>query len=197
MSRFIETIRFSGGKFQNIERHRKRILASLGGQPQWDADALFSEVSTPPIGAADNIYKVRVVYSLTMASVATELYTIRPVRSLKLVVDDKIMYDRKYEDRKELDSLFALRDSCDDVLIVKNGVVTDTSYANIIFRKGDQWVTPNSYLLNGTMRQYLLETERISEQRITPHDLTRFSHFKIINAMLREEGQESEVSNIR
>jgi 4-amino-4-deoxychorismate lyase len=197
MSLFIETIRLSGGGLQNIDRHMSRIRASLGGQPKWDVDAVFSDVATPLTGSTSDVYKVRLVYGLAMTSVTTELYTIRPVRSLKMVFDDDIIYDRKYEDRKELETLFTQRGNCDDVLIIRKGVVTDTSYANIIFREDDQWVTPSSYLLNGTMRQYLLDTGKITEKRITPHDLTRFSHFKIINALLRDDAPESEVSNIR
>jgi 4-amino-4-deoxychorismate lyase len=193
MFRFIETIRFSGGKLLNLDRHFARIQASLGGSPEWDANALFSAAANLP----DNVFKVRVAYDHQVASVTTGLYTIRPVRSLKLVFNNDIVYDRKYEDRTELEKLFAQRDDCDDVLIVKNGLITDVSYANIVFRKGDQWITPASYLLNGIMRQYLLDTGRISEQKITPNDLGDFSAFKLINAMLLDEAPESEVLNIR
>jgi 4-amino-4-deoxychorismate lyase len=193
MSRFIETIRFSEGKFQNLGRHIDRILRALDGQPEWDIDSMLSEIA--PNG--DQVHKIRIVYDRNIASVATELYTIRPVRTLKLVVDNNIMYDHKFEDRRELERLFAMREGCDDILIVKNGLVTDVSYANIAFRKGNQWVTPDSYLLNGTMRQSLLAGGVISERKITPSDIPAFTHFRLINAMLRDEAPESEVSNIR
>jgi 4-amino-4-deoxychorismate lyase len=194
MSRFIETIRFSGGRLHNIERHKRRIESALGGQPDWDTDYFLSEVA---IGIPEGIYKVRIVYDQKVASVTTKPYNIRPVRSLTLVFNNDIVYDHKFEDRSELERLFARRINRDDVLIVKNGFVTDTSYANIIFLKGNEWVTPDTYLLNGTMRQTLLANGRITEQSITPEDLAAFSHFKLINAMLGADAPESEVSNIR
>ncbi|HZY81265.1 MAG TPA: aminotransferase class IV [Cyclobacteriaceae bacterium] len=190
MSRLIETIRFSGGKPLNIDYHLKRINAS---RPTWDRIAMLESIQVP-----DSItHKVRVVYDRTTYSVNIEPYTIRPVRTLKLVTDNNIVYDHKYEDRKALNVLFSRRTDCDDILIVKNGVITDTSYSNIIFRKDDTWFTPTTFLLNGTMRQYLLDKRMISEAPITPANITRYSHFKLINAMLRDEAPESEVLNIR
>jgi 4-amino-4-deoxychorismate lyase len=47
-------------------------------------------------------------------------------------------------------------EGCDDIIIVRNGFVTDASYANLIFRKGDEWFTPATFLLAGTMRAFLL-----------------------------------------
>lgn len=188
MSRLIETIRVSGGKLQNLDYHLRRIRQSA---PKWDFNELF--FPQPSHG----IHKIRIVYDQEAASITIEPYTIRQVRTLKLVTDNNVVYDQKFEDRKALEKLFAQRGDCDDILIIKNGAITDASFANIIFRGGDHWVTPASYLLNGTMRQYLLDTRQISEQRITPGDLAQFSHFKLINAMLRDEAPESEVSNIR
>jgi 4-amino-4-deoxychorismate lyase len=190
MSRLIETIRYSGGKPLNIEYHLRRINAS---RPEWDRIAMVESIRVPD----DLTYKVRIVYDKTTYTINVEPYTIRPVRTLKLVIDNNIVYDHKYEDRKELNVLFSRRNDCDDVLIVKNGVITDTSYSNVIFRKNDKWFTPGTYLLNGTMRQYLLDKRLISETTITPANITQFSHFKLINAMLRDEAPESEVLNIR
>lgn len=193
MSRLIETIRFSDGKFQNLDLHIRRIHRALNGRPRWDLDGIFSGIAPP----GDHIYKIRIVYDRDVASVSTALYTMRAIRTLKLVTDNNIMYDHKFEDRNDLERAFAQRDDCDDVLIVKNGKVTDTSYSNIIFRKGDRWFTPTTCLLNGTMRQYLLDAGAIESLPVSTADLAQFSHFKVINAMLRDEAPESEVSNIR
>jgi len=190
MSRLIETIRYTGGKPLNIDYHLRRINAS---RPAWDRIAMLESIQVP----GDVTHKVRIVYDKTTYTITVEPYTIRPIRSLKLVVDNNIVYDHKYEDRKALNVLFSRRTDCDDILIVKNGVVTDTSYSNIIFRKEDKWFTPGTFLLNGTMRQYLLHKRMISEMPITPANITQFSHFKLINAMLRDEAPESEVLNIR
>jgi hypothetical protein len=42
-----------------------------------------------------------------------------------------------------------------------------------------------------------LDTLTITETPISVETLAQFSHFKLINAMLRDEAPESEVSNIR
>jgi 4-amino-4-deoxychorismate lyase len=187
MSRLIETIRVAEGKIENMEYHLKRMRASIGSF-DWDLN-----INVP----ANGLHKLRIVYDASRFEYTITPYTIKPIRSLKLVANDKIMYDHKYEERSALQEIFNQRKDCDDVLIVKNNVVTDASYANIIFKKGNDWITPDSFLLNGTMRQYLLDRNQVSEARITPADLAKYSHFKLINAMLRMDAPESEIVNIR
>lgn len=187
MSRLIETIRIADGKIENIGYHFKRM-----GHVRWD----FNDILKTEIPAA-GIHKLRIVYDTNSFSFAITPYTIRPVRSLKLVVDNDIVYDRKYENRRALERLLALKDDCDDILIINNNLVTDVSYANVVFREGDQWFTPESFLLNGTMRQKLLDTGKIRTRKITVDDIGRYSHFKLINALLRDDAPGSEVLNIR
>lgn len=88
------------------------------------------------------------------------------------------------------------KQSCDDILIVKNGFVTDSSISNIIFFDGYKWVTPDTPLLKGTMRQFLLEAAEIKEETITVQNLTTFTSFRLINAMLGFDGPEIDVSKI-
>jgi len=185
MSRLIETIRVEDGRPGNIGYHFKRMKNLHVDE--------FSKIKLPSHG----IYKLRIVYDADHFEFTLSPYTIRPVRALKLVTDNDIVYDQKFEDRSNIERLSKLKGSCDDILIIKNDVVTDVSYANIVFRQGTAWYTPDSFLLNGTMRQQLLDVGRIKERRITVHDLPDFSHFKLINAMLRDEAPESEILNIR
>jgi 4-amino-4-deoxychorismate lyase len=189
MSRLIETIRVTEGKSENIDYHLRRMrITSL----RWSPEEIL-EIGLPPRG----VHKLRILYDADGFEQSITPYTIRPVRSLKVVVDDNIVYDHKYEDRSALNQMFNQREDCDDVLIVKNGLVTDTSYANIIFYKDGKWFTPDSFLLKGTMRQYLLDHNKISEVRIALSDINRYTHFKLINAMLRDDAPQSEILNIR
>ena len=93
-------------------------------------------------------------------------YHVRPVHSLQLVVQDDIDYRYKQADRRVLDEAFALRDTADDVLIVRHGLLTDTSIANIALWDGCEWHTPAQPLLAGTQRRYLLDTGQIKETDI-------------------------------
>ena len=130
------------------------------------------------------IYKCRVVYSDKIIDVTFEKYSRRSVHGLKLVYDDGIDYAYKYEDKNCLLSLRERRGHCDDILIVKNGWITDTSFSNIVFFDGHKWITPASPLLKGTKRAFLLAAGLISEDEIAVADIRLFREAALINAML-------------
>ena len=67
---------------------------------------------------------------------------------------------------------------------MKNGFITDTTFSNIVFYDGMQWITPDTYLLNGTQRQRLLREGRIVSREVRVGDLSRFITAKPINSML-------------
>ncbi len=101
-----------------------------------------------------------------------------------MVESFKLFYSDKWENRKKINELFAQKGNCDDVLIIKNGWVTDSSYANILFFDREQWWTPSTPLLAGTQRAKLLEEKRIFERPIRPSDLKKYQSFKLVNAMI-------------
>ena len=104
--------------------------------------------------------RCRVVYGENIEEVVYIPYTIRQVSSLKLVPCDDIAYELKSADRSMLNKLFALRGEKDDILIVKNGRITDTSIANVALWNGTEWHTPSFPLLKGTQRQFYLTESR-------------------------------------
>ena len=142
------------------------------------------------------LYKCRITYDDHSKMAEFLPYTFKPITSLKLVENDTILYEHKYADRSLINQLTERKGDCDDILIVKRGLVTDSSYANIVFRRGGKWYTPASYLLKGTMRENLLQSGRIIEKEIGVKDIANFEKFKLINAMLGFEGQECDISNI-
>lgn len=83
-----------------------------------------------------------------------------------------------------------------DILIVKNGLITDTSYSNVILYNGKEWFTPKSFILNGVKRQYLLNTGKIKEIKITLDNLKNFEKISLINAMLEPQDIEICIENI-
>ena len=72
----------------------------------------------------------------------------------------------------------------DDVLIVKNGFVTDTSFSNVVFRQDDRLFTPDTFLLNGCKRQELISKGTIEERKISLDDIKSYQCCYLINAML-------------
>ncbi|HHF3814093.1 TPA: aminotransferase class IV [Haemophilus influenzae] len=89
----------------------------------------------------------------------------------------------KYSDRSLINTLFAQRGACDEIMIIKNGKVTDCSIGNLIFRQGKKWYTPDTPLLLGTQREKLLQEGKIQERTIFLEDIVNFDEIKIINAM--------------
>ena len=197
MFRFFESIRIEDGKPWNLPYHDQRIARTIkdlyGSKPAWDLGTVLADSAIPDQG----LHKCRVSYHQHNAEVEFERYTIRPVNALKLVEADGIEYAYKYVHRTELEKLLALRGQADDVLIVKNGLITDTTFANVVLMDGSgDWYTPSDCLLKGTMRQSLLDSGRIVEMSIAVADLRRFVKFKTINALRDWRIPESEVSNI-
>ncbi len=91
-------------------------------------------------------YKCRVTYGGKIETIEWERYLPRTIQSLRLVEHNSIDYAFKYKNRDALNTLHAQRGHCDDVLIVKNGLITDTSYANVAFSDGTAWYTPEHTL---------------------------------------------------
>lgn len=117
-------------------------------------------------------------------TVSWEVYSPRPLRSLQLVADDTVEYAHKYQNRDELNRLHARRGNCNDVLIVKKGLLTDTSYANIALYDGQTWHTPKVPLLPGTQRALLLDSGKVVPSNISVEDLENFSSIRLFNAMV-------------
>ena len=128
-------------------------------------------------------YKLRIGYKQNGTRYSISEYENSIATSLKLVSDDTISYALKKNNRKKLNALFLQRGEADDVLIIKNGLVTDASYSNILFFDGKQIVTPTTPLLEGTCRARLLAINRIVEKSISVAELQNFESFQLINAL--------------
>jgi 4-amino-4-deoxychorismate lyase len=192
----LESIRIADGKIENLAAHQSRVEQSCKQlylkPPSWQIGALVKNAQLPGTG----IHKLRIVYDQEHAEWTVSPYTIKPVVTLKVVVADDVRYSHKFADRTVLDGLYAQRGEKDDILIVKDGMVTDTSYANIIFRRKGKWYTPTTHLLNGTMRQWLISRGVVEAIPISCESLPDFEEFNLINAMLRMDASPSDVSNI-
>ena len=196
MSRLIESIKLLDGKFYNLVYHEARMqysLASLfGGNDKPELESFLRRSDYPRKG----LYKCRILYDDKSRSVSFYPYEARRIKSVRIVHDDTISYPYKYEDRQAIERLFSMRGDCDDVLIVRSGKVTDGSYSNVVFRKGQEWFTPEVPLLKGTMRQKLIDENKIQPREILLGDIRSFDGFKVINAMLEFDSIEIEVSDI-
>jgi 4-amino-4-deoxychorismate lyase len=179
----VETIRIENRTLDAIRYHNDRFNRTrkelFGVNEKLD----LTDVIAIPDNIGDGVYKCRVIYNESVQRIEFAAYSPRTVNSLKLIHADTIDYSSKYEDRAGLLSLLSGIPE-DDVIIIKNGNVTDASYANLAFFDGDQWFTPDTFLLRGTRREQLLEEGIIRSARITVEDIAKFHSCRLINSMM-------------
>jgi 4-amino-4-deoxychorismate lyase len=101
-----------------------------------------------------------------------------------LIFDDEISYSKKYLDRKYLDKLYENKDEFDEIIIIKNKIITDTSIANIAIFYENTWITSRNCLLQGTTRNRLIEEKKILEKDISVSMLKKASKIALMNAMI-------------
>jgi 4-amino-4-deoxychorismate lyase len=182
MSRFIESIKIEDQKAFLLDLHQKRVnqtFAHFGKEGSIDLAKIFKNLEHDE----DGLYKLRIVYDLDK-KFTTQLipYAIPEIENFQLVENNSYDYSFKFEDRKEFERM-KTKAKTEEIIVVKNNHITDTSYTNILFLKGKEWFTPTTYLLNGVMRQHLLNEKKIKETEITLQNIKEFSHFQLINAM--------------
>ena len=130
----------------------------------------------------------RIVYGAEgIRSITFQSYAPRLVRSLRLVEANHVDYALKSTNRKVITECFDQRNGCDDVLMVRDDLLTDTSIANIALwhEQHRRWYTPARPLLRGTHRAFLLRAGTIFEDSaLTLDRLSEFSRIRLFNAML-------------
>lgn len=176
----LETIRIENGQIDNLSYHQARCDQSrqilFGSTDRLD---LSSVIEAPEHG----LYRCRILYGISLHSIEYLPYSPKKITSLKIVPSD-IDYSFKYADRKTLDALLLANKEVDEVIIEKNGYLTDTTIANIAFYDGSQWFTPEAPLLKGTMRAKLIEEGFLQTKHIKREDLGKYTQVALMNAMI-------------
>lgn len=182
MFRFIESIKVEDQKIYLLEYHQKRVndtFKQFGKETSIDLGKIFKDLNHDE----DGLFKLRIAYDLDR-NVESRLipYAISEIGNFKLVENNMMDYSFKYENRKEF-MLMKEKARAQEIIVVKNNRITNTSFSNLLFLKGKNWYTPNTYLLNGVQRQFLLKNKKIKEAEITLQNIKEFSHIQIINAL--------------
>lgn len=182
-----ESIQIRDGIPQRLELHDERMNRSRKHFfPTAPALSLSNAIEVPH-ELSSGLVKCRVSYGESISKVDFSRYTPRVHPGVVLAtVPDTFDYSYKYSIR---DTFIDLEEkhAGKAVLLVRNGMITDGTYANLAFRRGDKWFTPKDYLLNGVMRRWLLAQNQIEEAEISASDLHLFDGVKLINAMLEWE----------
>lgn len=183
MSQFIESIKIEDQEIYNLALHQKRVnetFKNFGKENPIDLDKIFKDLEHDE----DGLYKLRIVYDLNSKYTTHVIpYAFSELNEFSLVENNTVDYSFKFEDRKIFD-LMKNQAKSDEIIIIKNNHITDSSYSNLLFLKGKQWFTPTTFLLNGVQRQSLLASKKVKETEINLQNLKEFSHFQMINAMI-------------
>ena len=178
----IETICVENRQLRNGSYHNARLNKTRedlwGYKDIWNLDDLKI-----PEYVTDQRHKLRIAFAREIEDIRWELHVPRTIRSVKKVYDNDVSYTYKYQDRSRLNQLFAERANADEILIIKNGMVTDSLYYNVAFFDGEKWLTPTTNLLPGTQRAFLLDSGVITEAVIAESDMKNYSHIRLFNAL--------------
>jgi 4-amino-4-deoxychorismate lyase len=184
---FIETIKIYNGKIYNIKWHNRRCNRT---RQAFFTDTrplqLQKQIEPPPRG----LFRCRVIYAKEIISIEYIPYQAKKFRSFN-IVQSNIEYNYKYASREALDSL---KEGCcpsQEIIIEQDGLLTDTTIANIAFYDGREWITPTTPLLKGTMRMKLLNSGFLKQKDIKSEDIKHFLNFALMNAMIGFQIQKS------
>lgn len=182
MCQLFETILIIDDKIQNIEFHQERFEKSYFELWGKKVTISLNEIICSTI--KQGLVRAKFTYSQLHYEINYTEYSPKVIKSLQVVDGKNIDYSLKYLNRKNINSLYAKRNDCDDIIITKNGLITDTSIANLYFFDGKKWITPKTPLLNGTARQRLLLNSDFVEDDILISDIRKFQKIAISNALI-------------
>ncbi|HRS54447.1 MAG TPA: aminotransferase class IV [Bacteroidales bacterium] len=184
MCLFIETIRIYNGNICNLYYHQQRVDKTCNEVLSLNNPPILSKHIICPEEYTKGLIKCRVTYSNKIIKIEYEPYKWHLIKTLKVIKNNEISYNYKFADRSKINELFSLRGKCDDILIVKNNFITDTSFCNVLLWDGYKWVTPANPLLKGIMRQKAIQSAFAVEDEIPLSKLKYFKKICLINAML-------------
>ena len=171
---FIETILITN-KIENLELHNKRMN-----------NTRYIFFKEKPIDLKEYIKiiknkRIRVTYDRKIKKVEYFDLVKKEFKKFKIVHSD-IDYSYKFANREELNKL--KEKNVDEVIIVKNGFITDTTISNLAFFDGKKWITPKNPLLKGTKREELLNKNFLIQKDIKVDEIKNFKKFAMINAIV-------------
>lgn len=188
----IETIPILKGSTTHADLHEARMHRSalrLGVRPiPWTETwaKVEKHLTTTGQKTLDQVLRSTIVYDTEIREVRTVAYAIRDVVKLKLLeVPSDFDYSLKSADRSLFTPYSSQCQPGEEALLVRDGLLTDTTYTNIVVEYEDgRLLTPSTPLLEGTERASLISSHTIIPAPLTPDDLLRCRKVHLINAMM-------------
>lgn len=173
---FFETIKCEDFEVFNLSFHEKRIARTIG---------LNLNLQDYIYPSSNKLLRCKLIYDESgVLSVEFFPYKKREIKTFKILDEDSISYSKKYLNRESLDKLFDKKEDADEIIIIKDNIVTDTSIANIAIFDGTNWLTSKKPLLLGTTRDRLIQEGLIIEKDIDINMLKNSKKIALMNAMI-------------
>jgi len=177
----LETVKIENGEVFNLPYHQKRCNRSrkelFGLDEKLDLSKYITDIPS------HGLYRCRIIYGETLNTVEYLPYLPKEINSLR-IVPSTIDYHYKYLYRDDFKTLLKKNSDVDEILIEKEGLLTDTTISNIALYDGKTWYTPRNPLLKGTMRAKLIDEGFLKTRDITKEELSDYSQVALINAMI-------------
>ncbi|MDR1870794.1 MAG: aminotransferase class IV [Deltaproteobacteria bacterium] len=195
---FLESIKWDGAAYGLLPYHEARIARTwakrFGGEPP------FKLAKVLPVTLGPTLTKVRLIYGQGLLKVTSAPYVLPEIKKA-ILVKSELDYGDKFLDRSEIEALKAQAKANQpgaEIIIVKNGFITDSSIANLVFQdRAGNFKTPLNPLLPGVKRAALIDASRIAPTPITPGDLGNYLTVSFINAMIDlEDNVRLDISDI-
>ena len=175
-----ETILIDNGEISNLKYHNSRL--------NWTQRELFGMDSHIDLSLylrdipQNGKYRCKVIYSKNIEDIEIKPYRYKE-RKKYIALEIDFDYRYKYLNRESIESLQKQFSNFDDIIFIKNSLITDTTIANIAIYKDGRWLTPAKPLLRGTTRARLLDEGKLDLVDIKYRDLLDADKFAIMNAL--------------
>ena len=172
-----ETLKYLNGHFFHLDYHSFRLNRTakelFGSKKIINLSKILNSLDRK-----EGLYRCKVIYTNRVEKVEFFEYIPRELKKFRFV---EIDFDYKYKflDRTTIDSLD--KSDCDDLILIKNGLITDSTIANIAVFDGKEWLTPKKTLLNGTTRAKL---KFLQKKDLTKKDIVNAQEMALLNALI-------------
>ncbi len=195
MSRFFESIKITDGQLFRIGNHQKRVNRTfIIHFPELKPFSVAEVLKNSEL-PSEGTFKIRISYDENETTTEIQPYTARKISTLKLVDINSLPSFFKSEMRDVIHEAVTRKEDCDDIIMVNNGLLTDTSYANIALFDGKGWCTPGKPFLYGSHRDFLLDNGEITEKDIPANEIFNYQKIRIFNGMVEFGEIELEINH--
>lgn len=184
MCQFIESIRLKNGELFNLELHQKRVektfLEFFPNSNAFDIKTTLQNIQLPD----NELYKIRIFYDSEIRILEILEYQKPHFSKYKCFhIPSDFNYDFKFANRQIFDQISKNTSKDTLAILVKNGLVCDSTFSNLIFEKSEKLFSPAKALLLGTQLQKLISERKIQLIDIAENQIKDFDKIYFVNAL--------------